>query len=114
LLGGYLATDPAREDEARQGLLDEFARLVREPITPDELERARTYLLGTHVIRRQSGAALLGDLLDAWLLGGGLDALEAWARRLQAVTPDDCTALIERHVQAARRVEGVVRGVPGA
>lgn len=110
VLGAYLATDPAREEEARQGLLAEFARLVDEPITPDELERAKTFVLGTHAIRRQSGAAMLGDLLDAWLLGGGLDSLAAWTQRIRAVTPAECTALMVRHVERARRVEGVVRG----
>ncbi len=109
-VGGYLATDPAREDEARDGLLREFARLVEEPVTPEELARARSYLLGTHAIRRQSGAAVLGDLLDAWLLADGLAALAAWPRRIAAVTPDDCTGLVAAYVDASRRVEGVVRG----
>ncbi|HEX5831473.1 MAG TPA: pitrilysin family protein, partial [Gemmatimonadaceae bacterium] len=76
LLGGafltYIATSPEREAEAREGLLAEFQRLRDEPVRDEELRRAQTYAVGTHAIERQSGAALLGEMTDAWLRGTGL------------------------------------------
>ncbi|MBL8960673.1 MAG: insulinase family protein, partial [Gemmatimonadetes bacterium] len=50
----YIATSPSREDEAREGLLREFARLRETPVTAEELARARRYAVGTHAISRQS------------------------------------------------------------
>jgi zinc protease len=114
--GAYIATGPEQEDEAREGLLHEFARLAEAGVTDDELLRAQTYALGTHAIARQSGGAVLADAVDAWLLGEGLGELAAYEARVRAVTTGDVRALAARHFDPARRVEGVVRGAaaPGA
>ncbi|MBI2797058.1 MAG: insulinase family protein [Gemmatimonadetes bacterium] len=110
LFSAYIATSPEREGEAREGLVAEFARLRAEPVTHAELARAREHAIGAHAIRQQGGAAVLGDVLDAWLFGEGLVELEAWEGRVRAVTPADIQALAQRDFDDARRVEGVVRG----
>jgi zinc protease len=66
---------------------------------------------GTHAIAQQSGGAVLGDMVDAWLFGEGLAELETYEARVRAVTAADIRALAERYFDPARRVEGVVRGV---
>lgn len=101
---------PEREEEAREGLLHEFARLAEGGVTADELQRAQTYALGTHAIARQGGGAVLADAVDAWLLGEGLGELAAYESRVRGVTTDAVRALAARHFDPARRVEGVVRG----
>jgi zinc protease len=108
--GAYIATGPSQEDEARAGLLAEFARLREEPVTAEELERAQVYALGTHAIARQGGGAVLGEMVDAWLAGTGLAELAAYEQRVRAVTPASIMALAERYFDPARRVEGIVRG----
>ncbi|HZF67511.1 MAG TPA: pitrilysin family protein [Gemmatirosa sp.] len=113
LLGAYIATSPEREAEAREGLLAEFARLVDAPVGDEELRRAQTYALGTHAIARQGGGALLGDLVDAWLLGDGLAELERFEARVREVTPARIQAMAARSLAAAH-VEGIVRGTGGA
>ncbi len=111
--GAYIATSPGREDEAREGLLAEFAALAADGVTPDELARAQTYALGTHAIARQGGGAVLGDVLDAWQAGEGLGELDAFEARVRAVTTDDVRAFAAEHFDPARRAEGVVRGTEG-
>jgi predicted Zn-dependent peptidase len=81
-------------------------------VTADELERAQTYALGTHAIARQSGGAVLGDAVDAWLLGEGLAELDAYEARVRGVTVADVRALAERAFGPGVRAEGVVRGAP--
>jgi hypothetical protein len=110
LIGAYIATSPEREAEAREGLLAEFARLVDAPVGDEELRRAQTYALGTHAIARQGGGALLGDLVDAWLLGDGLAELERFEARVRDVTPARIQAMAARSFEASARVEGIVRG----
>ncbi len=110
-LGAYIATSPEREIEARDGLLEQFALLREQPVTADELERAQTYEIGTHAIHQQSGGAVLGEIVDAWQLGGGLHELAAHDARVRAVTPERVQALVARYVDASRRVDGIVRGV---
>ncbi|MEP7382743.1 MAG: pitrilysin family protein [Gemmatimonadota bacterium] len=106
----YIATSPEREEEARAGLLHEFARLRDDVVTDEELQRARTYALGTHAIAQQSGGNVLAELVDAWLYGSGIEELDRFADRLRAVTPEAMRALARQHFDPDRRVEGIVRG----
>jgi zinc protease len=108
-LGAYIATSPEKEDVAREGLLREIARLRDELVTAEELTRAQTYATGTHAIRQQSGAAVLGEVVDAWLFGR-LDELRAYEDRIRAVTRERLRDVARRHLAPELRVEGIVRG----
>jgi zinc protease len=107
----YIATSPEKEEVARAGLLAEFARLREEPVTSEELDRAKHYAIGSHAIRQESGAAILGDMLDAWMLGSGLSELAEHDSRVSAVTADDVLRLAREYFDPSRRAEGVVRGI---
>jgi zinc protease len=107
----YIATSPEKEDIARQGLLAEFEKLRNAVVTDEELARARQYTLGAHAIRQESGAAVLGDILDAWMFGSGLSELDEFERRISAVTPADILSLAKEFFDPSRHVEGIVRGV---
>ncbi|HEY8309714.1 MAG TPA: insulinase family protein, partial [Gemmatimonadaceae bacterium] len=113
-LGGafmsYIATAPERESEARDALLAQFVDLRNSAVTDDELSRARKYMLGMHDIRQESGGAMLGDMIDAWLFGEGLFELDDYASRIEAVTADGIQKLANDYFDAARVVEGIVRG----
>jgi zinc protease len=111
--GAYIATAPDKEEQARSGLLDEFEKLRAAPVDAEELERAQTYAIGTHAIAQQSGGAVLGDMVDAWLFGRGLWELDEYGARVRAVTPGDILRLAQRYFDPLRRVEGVVRGARG-
>jgi zinc protease len=107
----YIATSPDKEDVARRGLLAEFARFRDGPVTTHELDRAKAYAIGTHAIRQQSGASVLGDLLDAWMFGRSLTELTEHDAYVRAVTAEDVQRLAQRYFIEGRRVEAVVRGV---
>jgi zinc protease len=107
----YIATSPDREDVARRGLLGEFAKFRESEVTAEELERAKTYAIGTRAIRQESGAAVLADLVDAWLYGSGLHEIDEHDARIRAVTAADILDVSRRYFVEDRRVEGVVRGV---
>jgi zinc protease len=107
--GAYIATSPEQESAARDGLLAEFARLRDEPVTDKELLRAQTYAIGIHAIRQQSGAAVLSDVVDAYLFGE-LSELDEYESRIRAVTPAAMQRVALEYFDPARRVEGIVRG----
>ena len=109
MFGAYIATSPEQENAAREGLLAEFRRFREEPVTAEELDRAKTYTLGTHAIRQQNGAAVLSDVIDAFLFGA-LSDLAEYEARIRAVTPDDMMRLADHYFDPSRRVEGIVRG----
>ena len=112
LFVAYIATSPEKEEEARLGLLAEIEKLRTEPVTADELDRARTYAIGTWAIRQESGGAVMGDIADAWLFGS-LDELTEYERQVRAVTVADLQGIAVEFLNADRRVEGVVRGEMG-
>ena len=107
----YIATSPENEEIARKGLLAEFDKLRFSPVTAEELQRAKQYTLGAHAIRQESGAAILGDVLDAWMFGSGLAELDEFDARISAVTVADIQNLATGFFDPALHVEGVVRGV---
>ena len=111
MISSYIACAPERELEARAGLLAEFAQLRDGEVTVDELERARTYAIGMHALRQESAAAQLGDMVDAWSLGTGLEELEDEVDRLKAVTAAEVQQVVQDWCVPRHRVEAVVRGV---
>jgi zinc protease len=110
---GYIATSPSKEAVARAGLLGEFAKLCESGVTADELAQAQTYALGTHAIARQSGAVVLGEVIDAWVFGEGLEELDTYERRVRAVTRADVQRVARAYFDPARVAEGIVRGLAG-
>src|SRR5206468_369098 len=81
-----------------------------EPVSDEELRRAQTYAIGSHAIRQQSGAAVLGEMVDAWMFGR-LGDLEEFENRVRAVTARGIMETARAYFDLDRRVEGIVRGV---
>jgi zinc protease len=106
----YIAMSPEKEEAARSGLLREFARLRESPVTERELTQAKTYALGTWAIRRESAAAVMGDIADAWLFGRSLAELTEYEERVRGVSAAQMLQLARAYFDPDRRVEGVVRG----
>jgi zinc protease len=106
----YIATSPEKEDAARQGLLREMQKLRDAPVSEDELTRAQTFAVGVHQIRQQSGGAVLGELVEAWMFGS-LSELGEYEAQVRAVTADRILATARQYFDPDRRVEGIVRGI---
>ncbi len=107
----YIATSPEKEEIARAGLLAEFGKLRNEEVTADELSRAKEYVVGSHAISQESGGAMLGEMLDAWMFGSGLSELDEYDSRMRAVSAEHMRAVARNYFNEERRIEGIVRGV---
>jgi len=106
----YIATSPEREEEARNEMLRELERFAGERVTAAELSQAANYLAGQTVVSRQSGSALVGEILEAWLAGEGLADMADNGERYLAVTAEQVRAAVERSFGSTGvRAEGVVR-----
>jgi zinc protease len=106
----YIATSPEREAEARDAMLAELARFAGEPVAAAELQQAVSYLSGQAEVGRQSGAALAGEILEAWLAGSGLGEIADPTAIYRGVTAADVRQLAADYLDTARRAEGLVRG----
>jgi len=107
----YIATSPEKEGVARTGLLAEFAKLRADPVSADEISRAKEYMVGSHAISQESGGALLGEMLDTWMFGEGLHELLEYDARVRAVTAEQMRDVARKYFDPEKRVEGIVRGV---
>jgi zinc protease len=107
---GYIATSPEREAEARAGLLEQFALLTQEELPGEEIARAQRYTIGTWQIRNQTNAAQLNDLLQAYLLGDGIQEIEEFEAQIRAVTPAQVRDVAQRYFKPELAVEGTIRG----
>lgn len=108
----YIATSPAREEEARAAMLEELKRFAEQPVTAAELDLGVNYLAGQAEVRRQGAGAVAGEIVEAWLAGQGLGEMEDPAARYRQVTAQ---AIQEVCASAflGPRAEGVVRGEQG-
>lgn len=106
----YIATSPEREDEARRAMLEELARFATELVTEGELERAVNYLAGQALVQRQTAGAIASEVVDAWLMGNGLEEIVDPAAPYRAVTRESVREVARRCLDPDLRAEGVVRG----
>jgi zinc protease len=79
-------------------------------VTEAELAQAKEYAIGTHAIRSQSGSALLGELIDAWLFGRGLDEIDEHDARIRRVSASDMQEVATRYFVESTLVQSVIRG----
>jgi zinc protease len=100
---GFYAS-PRREvapEKVEREIEAEIARVVAQGITPDELARAKTRMKAAAVLARDSletGAQALGSALA---VGLGVEDVESWPERIDAVTLDQVNAAA-RHVLAGK------------
>jgi len=96
-LGGHMAlwigTNPVNAETARLALLDEAQHLVADA-TEDELQRAKQYITGKHLIARQSNHAKAHSAGVYEVLGMGYQFDDSFVGRIEAVTrPQAISAL---------------------
>ncbi len=106
----YIATSPEREEEARRAMLDELAHFREAPVADTELVQAVNYLAGQAEVSRQSAGALAGEILEAWLIGNGLEDLRDPGAAYRSVTAEHVLQVAQRNLDPELRSEGIVRG----
>ena len=105
----YIATSPAKLDQARRGLLAELDGLLESGPAEAELERARRFLVGNFAIDEQRSAVHAAHVsLDA-LYGLGPDAGRHYAERIASVTKDDVLRVARRVIRLDAYTEACIR-----
>jgi zinc protease len=106
----YIATSPEREEEARAAMLAELQGFASQPVSSEELTQAINYLAGQAEVRRQHATAVAGDVLEAWLVGCGLEELKEPGADYRKVTAAQVQQVAETCLGTLTRAEGIVRG----
>jgi zinc protease len=107
-LGG-VAVSSTDANQSVQIMLDEIARLQREPISQDELKGTVQHYLTRYYLGQETNAAQAGELAQSELLGGGWRNSTAFMDKLSAVTPADVQRVAQKYM---RNIRFVVLGKP--
>ncbi len=89
VLVAYLGTAPANADRAEEGMLRELGRLAAERVSPEELARAKSYLLGQFNLDRRTNARLAWYQAFFETAGVGYDFADRYVKAVEQVTTDD-------------------------
>ncbi len=90
-------------------MLDEIARLQREPISQDDFKGTVQHYLTRYYLGQETNAAQAGELVQSELLGGGWRNSAVFMDKLSAVTPADVQRVAQKYM---RNIRFVVLGNP--
>jgi zinc protease len=103
-IAGYVATAPARAEDAAAELLTEFSRLAAGEIDDAEMERAQRKLVGGFEIALQENAFQAAQMALDDIYGLGYRAFASFADRVFSVRRSDVVAAAQRYLSPERHV----------
>jgi zinc protease len=99
---GSIGTFPDKFAPVKDGFLKEINRIRDEPPTAEEVEDAKTYLLGSLPFHYTSNGAIAEQLLQIERFGLGLDYPATFRKAVAAVTPAEVQAVARKHIHPDR------------
>jgi predicted Zn-dependent peptidase len=93
----YIGTKPESVDEAREGLLEVVRGLATEPISDEELERAKNHLIGQFRIAHQRNSNQAHFLGIYEMVGLGAQFDERYCDLVKKVTADQARAVAKKY-----------------
>ena len=109
-IGGIYVT-AVDANQAVRVMLNEIARLQREPISRDDITSVIAQFLTTYYIGQETNAAQAAGLAQYELIGGGWRNSLQFLEKLQAVTPADVQRVSQKYIH---NIRFVVLGNPSA
>ncbi|HYR76034.1 MAG TPA: pitrilysin family protein [Pyrinomonadaceae bacterium] len=106
---GGLYVTAVDANQAVRVMLNEIARLQREPIGPDDINAVIAQFLTTYYISQETNAAQTSELAQYELIGGGWRNALMFLEKLRAVTPADVQRVSQKYM---RNIRFVVLGNP--
>ena len=95
LIATYVGTREDNVEEACAVIGAELARLRNEPVSAEELDRAKENVKGRLVLSSESTAARMSRISRATLFGLPIESLDQMLARVDAITVDDLTELAQ-------------------
>jgi zinc protease len=98
VLASYIGTAPATAAVAEERLLAEMNRARVEGVGPEELSRAKAYLLGNLAMDRRTNARYAWYMAFFELVGAGWQYPDRFARDIERVSATDVIAAARRYL----------------
>ena len=95
---GYIGTDSDNFDRVKKEFLEELNRIRDTAPKPQEVEDAKTYLVGSQSLRFSTSAEVAGQMLYVDRYHLGADYLSDYRKAVMAVTPEDVQAVAKKYL----------------
>jgi zinc protease len=95
-------------DSALVEMLSQFRRIREEPVTQEELDAAKNYLVGSFPLRFETASATAGQLATVRLLGLPIESLQQFTQKVAAVTPAEVQRVARQYLHPDRATIVVV------
>ncbi|MFN0251840.1 MAG: M16 family metallopeptidase [Kofleriaceae bacterium] len=105
----YLSCATDKIETALASVRTELARVRTNGVTPEEVERAQKYLVGSHQIAMQRRAAIANALAYHEAYGLGWTSWADYAAQIRAVTPAQVAAAASAYLRVDREITATVR-----
>jgi len=105
----YVATSPENEQRALDSLKLEFKRLITDPVSNDELVRARNYSVGIYRIRLQQRAEQVIEFAQSLIFGKNVDEIKRHPQDLLEVDENLIKETAAKYFDLDRFSLGIVR-----
>jgi zinc protease len=106
----YIATEAAKEDEAREALLAELRRLGEDGFGAGEVSTAQSYYAGSTLIALETNSAQAADLARNWFCGLPLDYTRQSVAAAGELTVAELQDAARRYLTGDRFALAIVRG----
>jgi zinc protease len=108
-MGIYMASRPDKLDTAISAVLRELKKVKEEGLTQDEVERAKTYLIGNFEIGLQTNSAQANQITVDELYGLGFDHLRRYPERIQNVSWEEVRRVAREYIHLEAYALAIIR-----
>jgi predicted Zn-dependent peptidase len=105
-----MATEARKENEARQGLLDELRRMAKDAVTEENVALAKSSLAGAVALQLQTNVAHVTDLARSHFNNLGLDFTRRYVDEAKKLSADDLRTTAAKYFAADTYSVAIVRG----
>ncbi|HEX6187117.1 MAG TPA: pitrilysin family protein [Pyrinomonadaceae bacterium] len=109
----YAGVSPVHIDQVLDLSLKELRRVVREPVTKDELKLAKEQAIASVLLGLESSSARAGALARQEIVHGRRIPTDEIIRRIEAVTQEDTLRLAQEHFTTPKLALGALGNLNG-
>ena len=103
--GIYIGTSPDKKEEAIASVWKELNRIRQNPVTMEELDKAKNLILGQYDLSLQTNSAQALDMALCETYGLGQDYGNRYAEAISRITSDEVMKAAAKYIQPEHYVE---------
>ena len=98
----FAISNPENATKVHDAIQDELSRLLKDGITPEELEAAKAGYLQEQQVNRTEDRAIAQMLETYAFIGRDMKYVDAFEKRISELTVDDVNAALRKHIDPKR------------